>query len=116
MTRTGFTKSKGVTYFHYKFSELRKFIEHGLKHGDVGIILVRRNETFSIYKGFGTIENPFNYILTISVVHNPLFSEKPTDEQLVLPPDPLFDLSSSRIEILDFSKPKQYPIQLKIIE
>lgn len=88
MTPIRFSIKDGVTHFHYKADELIKFVRLGFKHGDVGIILVRRTGNILTYKGFGTIDNPIMHLQTISIVHHPLFGgEMPTDEQRLVPPE-----------------------------
>jgi len=77
-----FTIKNETTHFHYKFSELKNFVKQGKKTGDVGMLLVRRQGNMLTYKGFGTIENPFTYIMTLSIIHSPILDGKMvTDEQ-----------------------------------
>jgi len=102
MTPTHFTVSDGVTHFHYKFSELLRFYRRGKLHGDVGVILIKRIGKFFVYSGFGTIENPFTHTVTISMEHSDILDgEMPTDEQLLIPPKPLFSEEDRRIIFLD---------------
>ena len=105
MTPIGFTIKNGVTHFHYKASELIEFVRLGKKDGNVGVILTKRNGNMLTYRGFGTIENPFTYIVSITINHFPLFDgEMPTDEQRLIPPKPFFTLENRRFMLLDFSK------------
>lgn len=102
MTPTYFTISGEVTRFHYKFSELKNFVRNGKEYGNVGIILTKRVGKFFTYRGFGTIENPFTHTVTISMEHSDILDgEMPTDEQLLIPPKPLFSEVDRRIIFLD---------------
>jgi hypothetical protein len=104
MTPIRFTVKNGITTFHYKTSELINFARLGFKHGDVGMILVRREGGMLTYKGFGTIENPFTYLVRMSVMHFPQFhGEMPTDEQRLIPPKPFFATESTRFVMFDLS-------------
>lgn len=105
MTPIKFIIKDGVTTFHYKASELINFARLGFKDGNVGMILVRRKGKILTYKGFGTIENPNKYILTMSIVHLPLFDGKMlTDEERLIPPKPFFTSENTRFIILDLNK------------
>jgi len=85
MKPISFTINNGITHFHYKFSDLIEFIKKGKKYGNVGMIITKRNGNTLTYRGFGTIENPFRYISTISIIHNPFFDGKmPTDEERLI--------------------------------
>ncbi|KKL63996.1 hypothetical protein LCGC14_2169540 [marine sediment metagenome] len=104
MTPIKYTVKNGVTTFHYKFSELRNFVRLGLLHGDVGMILVCREGGLITYKGFGTIENPRRTIHTFSIMHLPVLDgEMPTDEEILIPPKPLFTEKNTSFMILDLS-------------
>ena len=49
------------------------------------MIITKRNGNTLTYRGFGTIENPFRYISTISIIHHPFFDGKmPTDEERLI--------------------------------
>jgi hypothetical protein len=104
MTPTNFTKKEDTTHLHYKFSDLREFVKRGSKHGDCGVLIVRRNGMFSTYKGYGTIENPIKHLHSISMVYNPMFGNYMSDEQLLEPPKPFFNSDNTRFVMLDFSK------------
>lgn len=75
----------GVTRFHYKASELIDFVRRGKKYGNVGVILTERDGNMLTCRGFGTIENPFTHIASISVMHCEPFDGKmlTDDERLV---------------------------------
>jgi hypothetical protein len=102
MTPIKFTIKNGVTYFHYKASELIEFVRRGKKDGNVGLILTKRNGNILTYRGFGTIENPFTYIITLSISHLPFFDgEMPTDEQRLVPPKSFFTSENISFTVLD---------------
>lgn len=104
MTPIKFTIKNGVTHFHYKASELIEFVRRGKKDGNVGVILTKRDGNLLTYRGFGTIENPFTYICSISMMHSPLFDgEMLTDEQRLIPPKPFFTAENTRFVIIDLS-------------
>jgi hypothetical protein len=68
------------------------------------MILVSRKGGMLTYKGFGTIENPFTYLMTMSMMHfPPLDGEMPTDERRLIPPKPFFTAENTRFVILDMS-------------
>ena len=104
MTPIRFTVKNGVTHFHYKASELIDFVRRGKKDGNVGVILVKRVGNMLTYRGFGTIENPFTYIASISIMHFPPFDgEMLTDEQRLIPPKSFFTAENTRFIMLDLS-------------
>lgn len=91
MTPNKFTVKNGITTFHYEISRLREFVSEGLKHGNVGMILVKRDGELITYKGFGTIENPRKIITTSYIQHCTSFSgEMPSDEERLIPPESMF--------------------------
>ncbi len=69
------TLVKDGEIYHYKFSDLKDFIKRGKEDGNVGCILISRIKRFNKYKGFGTIENPCNFIRTITIQNHPLFDD-----------------------------------------
>jgi hypothetical protein len=86
-----FTVKDGITYFHYKYSDLKEFVKCGKLNGDVGHLLIKREGDLLTYKGFGTIENPMYSMITISILYLPLFDgEMMSDEERLVPPKPLF--------------------------
>lgn len=104
MTPIKFTVKNGVTRFHYKASELIDFVRRGKKDGNVGMILTKREGNMLTYRGFGTIENPFTYIGSLSINHFSHFDgDMPTDEQRLIPPKPFFTPENTRFLIVDFS-------------
>lgn len=104
MTPIKFTVKNGVTHFHYKASELIEFVRRGKQDGNVGVILTKRDGNMLTYRGFGTIENPFTYIIRMIMMHFPPFDgEMPTDEQRLIPPKPFFTKENTRFVILDLS-------------
>ena len=100
MTPINFTIKEGVTHFHYKPSELFDFVRRGKKHGDVGLILTKRDGNVLTYRGYGTIENPSNRIKTISFEHcEPFDGKMPNDYERLVPPKPI--LENRRFVFLD---------------
>lgn len=107
MTPIRLTVKNGITKFHYKASDIINFARLGFKDGNVGMILIRREGGMLTYKGFGTIENPCTYLLTMSIMHFPPFDgEMPTDEQRLIPPKPFFTAENTRFVMLDLSDKK----------
>ena len=99
-----FTEKNGETHFHYKASELIHFVRLGFKDGNAGMILISRKGKMLTYKGFGTIEHPFTYLMTMTIVHfSPFDGKMPTDEQRLIPPKPFFTAENTRFVILDLS-------------
>jgi hypothetical protein len=104
-------KLNGTTYFHYKFSDLRKFVYYALNQGNAGQLLVARRGSILLYKCSGTIENPqkvplksIRGLLTLSMQHNEIFDGKlKTDDQYLIPPNYDF-LENSRMIFLDMSE------------
>ncbi len=100
-----FTRTETETIFHYKYSDLKYFVETGKEYGDAGFILTKRRGSLLTYRGFGTIDNPCYYINTISMVHFDLLDGKmPTDEQRLIPPDYTFNKGNYTFMIIDMSK------------
>ena len=64
MKPTHYTGEANNYTFHYSFTDLRKFIEHGKEHGNNWIIIIKHIENISHYRGFGTIENPHKELMT----------------------------------------------------
>jgi len=108
MTPHRYSIKDGVTTFHYHFSELREFITLGKEHGDVGMLLVKRDGNTIIYRGFGVISNPCKSILTFSFVHNPAFGEMSTDDQRLIKPKSFFTRENTKFVMLDTSKINRY--------
>jgi hypothetical protein len=105
MTPTHFTIKNDTTFFHYKTSELRRFVSQGLQDGNVGTILIKRNGNMLTYKGFGTIENPIRNMINITFCHHPLFDGKMlTDEERCNPPSHIFNKMTSSFIVFDVSK------------
>lgn len=96
MTPIGFTIKDGVTYFHYKFSELKNFVRLGKKHGDLGVIITKRNGKMLTYRGFGTIESPNTSIITFSINQSGFFGCTITDEERLIPPKPFFTKENTK--------------------
>jgi len=65
-------EGENITY-HYSFKDLRRFLTHGFKEGNNGMILIGEDKRFYYYKGFGTIENPWKYVLSLSVQYDPFY-------------------------------------------
>jgi len=64
-----------ITY-HYTFKQLRDFLTHGFREGNNGMILIGEDSQFSYFKGFGTIENPWKYVLNLSKEYDPFYDGK----------------------------------------
>ena len=77
----------------YSFSELREFITRGREHGDVGCIPIKRENGMTLYRGYGTIENPCRELRNISMMYNPVM-----DDHKYIIPAPEYNFM-----ILDFS-------------
>jgi len=86
-----------VIIHHYIYSDLKEFIKLGKRDGNVGMILVREDGKAVTYKGFGTIENPFRWINTFTMVRCPLFDDP-------LSAEPLLDRTNSRMIVLDLGE------------
>jgi hypothetical protein len=72
-----------ITY-HYSFKDLRDFLALGFKEGNNGMILIGEDKHYSHYKGFGTIENPWKYVLSLSMEYDPFYDgEKATPEDYI---------------------------------
>ena len=98
-------KGNGKITFHYTFKQYYQFLKHGFLHGDNGWILIGREGTTSIYKGFGTIENPSKTLITISLVHCEMYDGKlQTPEEIINPPYrvAIENIESYRFTILKF--------------
>lgn len=109
MTPIKFTVKDNTTHFHYKSSELVDFVRRGKKDGNVGLILTKREGNWLTYRGFGTIDSPFNYIATITIENYSLLDGKMlADEERLIAPKPLFADEDKSIVILDFSKLNTY--------
>jgi len=67
------TNKGGTITYHYSYSDLRRFIQHGRSEGNNGWILTKSEGGFQIYRGYGTIEAPSKYLSTISVQDSPSF-------------------------------------------
>ncbi len=92
----------GKIRFHYTFTELRKFLTHGFKEGNNGCILVGREGNFRIYRGFGTIENPWTYLATISVENHPVYDgDMISPEEVINPPKQKESFTSYRMVLWD---------------
>lgn len=63
------TKIEDKIIYHYKFSDLRDFLNQGKKDGNNGFILTEQTNIFDVYRGFGTIESPNTRLNRISIEH-----------------------------------------------
>lgn len=90
------SEKDGKITYHYSFKALRWFITQGRLTGDVGYIKITKEGLYNTFRGYGTIENPSKYLLTISIRDYPLFDEYPQTQSMV----------SYEYKILDFSKNK----------
>ena len=86
----------GNTYYRYEYSFLKDFITKGKRDGNVGMIPISEIGQFIKYKGFGTIENPFKSINTLSLTKLPLFDDPYMDRT-----EPMV---SYKYELIDLSK------------
>lgn len=94
--------------FHYHYKQLKDFLIQGFKEGNNGWILVSRKGNIDTFRGFGTIENPCKKLLTISIVHNPLWDgERKTLEEIIHPKIPKAYIETYRMILLDFSNLKE---------
>jgi hypothetical protein len=103
MTPIKFTIKDGVTHFHYKTSDIFPFVRQGVKHGNMGMILIKRKGKLLTFKGFGTFENPWRRITTLQLYHiDVLDGDMPTDEQRLI--EPVWDTSkvSHSFILLDY--------------
>jgi len=87
MKPVNYTKTGNKITYHYTYSKLKEFLKHGFKEGNNGVILVGQDDRFLYYKGFGTIENPWRYVASISVENDPMFEgDMPKPENILKPP------------------------------
>ena len=64
--------NNGNIHFIYKFSDLKWFVKHGKKNGNVGFIITDYNNNNTVTrKGFGTIENPCKTKMIFTLKHLP---------------------------------------------
>ena len=108
-----YTKKEDKITFHYTFSELRKFLEWGFKEGNNGVILIGRDDEFSYYRGFGTIENPWKYIASISMQHDPVYDGELTDPEDIINP-PKLETPFTRIGMVIWDASEPYDAKLPI--
>jgi hypothetical protein len=108
MTPIKFTIKNGETHFHYKPSEIIKFVREGKKEGNVGLILTRRRGKLLCYRGFGTYENPIKEIRTNLIYHFETWDgPMPSDKSRLIPPKPFFTEDNTSIVLLDMSKARK---------
>lgn len=99
-----YTKTKNSIILHYKFSDLRKFIERGKLYGDNGWIIISKIGNLIKYKGFGTIEHPLKEIMTISIEHCEAYDGEFDEDKIINPPVIRCDHSRYKFICLDFNK------------
>lgn len=105
MVPVSYSVKNNIVHYHYKASDLFDFVRRGKENGNVGLILTKRENNLLTYRGFGTIENPFTDIITLTIVHFPPIDGKlPTDEERLIPPKSLFTNSDIEMKFLNFSK------------
>jgi len=106
MKPINYTGNKENFILHYKFSDLRQFLKRGYEYGDVGYLFIKKENLFSIYKGFGTIGSPSKVLKTFSCVYNPIFNgEKELDpEKIVHPLKSKQSLISYDFKLINLSK------------
>ena len=108
MRPISYTRVDNKIIYHYKYSDLKEFLSLWLKDGNVGMILMYEIGDILTYRGFGTIENPFTYILTLSIQHCESFDgRKSTPDERVNPPVSKFTPDNCRMVILDFNNNKE---------
>lgn len=79
-------KENDEVVYHYTFKQLRDFLTHGVREGNNGVILIGQDKYFLKYRGFGTIENPYKHLRTISIENDPIFDgAMPIPEYVVNP-------------------------------
>lgn len=103
MTPHKYTKDKESVLYHYKFSELRRFLTEGKKTGDVGLILISRDGDYYNYRGFGTIENPHTWITTLGLIRNESIDGQINDDLIVNPEVKSYALSSYSLWVEDIT-------------
>jgi len=100
MTPFKFTVKDGTEYFHYKFSDLRIFVEAAKDSGAAGMLLVARDTEYSHYKVSGTFDKPrpvkrMKDLLTFHMKPMTIFGPAPTAEQICTPPKSFDELFPS---------------------
>lgn len=108
MIPKSYTEKDNEVHFHYSFSDLRKFIEHGREFGNNGFIIINKIDQMIRYRGYGTIENPSKSLFGLTVAHFPLFDGEFSIEA-IMNPKPIFTKENTRFVILDLSKKKDEP-------
>lgn len=84
MKPVSYTIKDGITYFNYNLKEIEAWLKLGKKYGNVGFVLISRENKIFTYEGFGTIENPIYHLHKISLVHfEPLDGPLPTDDGII---------------------------------
>lgn len=102
MKPTHYKGDKDNCTFHYSFTDLRKFIEHGHKHGNNWMIITKKIGEMITYRGFGTIEVPVKKLSTfIAPIIKQLYDEF-VIEDIMNTTD--FRKWSTRVIEMDFSK------------
>lgn len=105
MIPISYSVKDNIVHYHYKASDLFNFVRNGKKYGNVGFILTKRENNLLTYRGYGTIENPFTNIITITIAHfPPIDGVMPTDEERLVLPKHVFTNSDREMIFLDFSK------------
>lgn len=113
MTPTRYSIKNETTYFHYKFSDLRRFVYYALKEGNAGALLIARRGNILIYKTSGTIEHPqrtplksIRELYTLSMTHNNIFDgETQTDDERLIEKPSLMEklMKTAKLVFLDMS-------------
>jgi hypothetical protein len=86
MRPIGIKEKQGKTIFIYRFRDLRGFIMQGRDTGDVGMIIISRDDNGMIkYRGFGTIEHPNKEIMTIVIKQCELFDGRWNPSKIIIP-------------------------------
>lgn len=93
MTPFKYTVKDGTEYFHYRFSDLRLFVEAAKDSGAAGMLLVSRDSRFNHYKVSGTIDKPrpvkrMKDLLIFHMTNWSIFGPRQTAEEICTPPKP----------------------------
>lgn len=105
MTPIGYKKVNGITVFKYNLREFIEWYKLGKEEGNVGSILHSREGSMFRFLLFGTIENPRREPIWFTKIHYDLFDGPlPTDDEILVPPKPMFSKDNMRIMFVDLSK------------
>ena len=82
-----YTKEGTIYIFHYRISDLRKFIKRGQEHGDAGMIIRGYDTKSKIkeFRGYGTIENPRKDQIRFYITHIIKFDGEFDADKIITP-------------------------------